>query len=98
MAIGLSALNDIEWQRTLKECLITGRICHSARVTSECHSLPFSEQSERMSFCYAKKENITNKVKHKSNRNLNGAQRLSPTLTKGDLGGMSKWNNFIIHH
>ena len=69
MAIGLSALNDIEWQRTLKECLITGRICHSARVTSECHSLPFSEQSERMSFCYAKKENITNKVKHKSNRN-----------------------------
>ena len=37
MAFGLSALNGIEWQRTPKECLITG-------------ALPFSECNERMSF------------------------------------------------
>lgn len=35
-------LNGIEWQRTPKECLMTG-------------ALPFSDQRERMPLCYAKK-------------------------------------------
>ncbi len=37
MAFGLAALNGIEWQRTPKECLMTG-------------ALPFSDHRERLSF------------------------------------------------
>ena len=36
--------DDIEWQRSSKDCLKIKRICYSASVMSDCHSLPFCDQ------------------------------------------------------